>query len=204
MEVSKSIFKRQADFLEKNGKYLLQFTVPGETYYYDLTIDPQEVNMGTFLKNIVMTDVLPSELEFVTSSGYGALPTTYPNSSYDPSTRTVTCNLGEKKTNSVTHTCTIIVKVKESTPVGVKIDNKYSVTYEHGDTGRTSTFTSDTSSITTSGDAITNLSKGYNKSSSTPNTYAVGEAITYNIKGDFDKNNTSAVTIRNIVILNAH
>ena len=27
MEVSKSIFKRQADFLEKNGKYLLQFTV---------------------------------------------------------------------------------------------------------------------------------------------------------------------------------
>ena len=26
MEVSKSIFKRQADFLEKNGKYLLQFT----------------------------------------------------------------------------------------------------------------------------------------------------------------------------------
>jgi len=27
VEVSKSIFKRQADFLEKNGKYLLQFTV---------------------------------------------------------------------------------------------------------------------------------------------------------------------------------
>ena len=27
MEVSKSIFKRQADFLEKNGKYLLQFTI---------------------------------------------------------------------------------------------------------------------------------------------------------------------------------
>lgn len=27
MEVSKSIFKRQADFLEKNGKYLLQFTL---------------------------------------------------------------------------------------------------------------------------------------------------------------------------------
>ena len=169
--------------------------VPGETYYYELTIDPQEVNMGTFLKNIVMTDVLSPELEFVTSSGYGALPPTYPNSSYDPSTRTVTCNLGEKKTNSVTHTCTITVKVKESTPVGVKIDNKYSVTYEHGDTGRTSTYTSSTSSITTSGDAITNLSKGYNKSSSTPNTYAVGEAITYNIKGDFDKNNTSAVII---------
>jgi DNA-directed RNA polymerase specialized sigma54-like protein len=27
VEVSKSIFKRQADFLEKNGKYLLQFTL---------------------------------------------------------------------------------------------------------------------------------------------------------------------------------
>ena len=26
MEVNKSIFKRQADFLEKNGKYILQFT----------------------------------------------------------------------------------------------------------------------------------------------------------------------------------
>ena len=27
MEVNKSIFKRQADFLEKNGKYILQFTL---------------------------------------------------------------------------------------------------------------------------------------------------------------------------------
>ena len=26
MEVNKSIFRRQADFLEKNGKYILQFT----------------------------------------------------------------------------------------------------------------------------------------------------------------------------------
>jgi hypothetical protein len=28
VEVNKSIFKRQADFLEKNGKYILQFTKP--------------------------------------------------------------------------------------------------------------------------------------------------------------------------------
>ena len=27
MEVSKSILKRQADFLEKTGKYMLQFTL---------------------------------------------------------------------------------------------------------------------------------------------------------------------------------
>jgi hypothetical protein len=32
VEVSKSIFKRQADFLEKNGKYLLQFTAIFNVY----------------------------------------------------------------------------------------------------------------------------------------------------------------------------
>lgn len=32
MEVNKSIFKRQADFLEKNGKYILQFTDSEKKY----------------------------------------------------------------------------------------------------------------------------------------------------------------------------
>ena len=32
MEVNKSIFRRQADFLEKNGKYILQFTIRTKCY----------------------------------------------------------------------------------------------------------------------------------------------------------------------------
>ncbi len=38
MEVSKSIFKRQADFLEKNGKYLLQFTPYNNNFIKKLKI----------------------------------------------------------------------------------------------------------------------------------------------------------------------
>ena len=54
MEVSKSIFKRQADFLEKNGKYLLQFTLDFSylNKYDTNTIDAVSIfdNLKPYLK----------------------------------------------------------------------------------------------------------------------------------------------------------
>ena len=46
MEVNKSIFKRQADFLEKNGKYILQFT---KEYIHHKKFDTiEEIKVGVF------------------------------------------------------------------------------------------------------------------------------------------------------------
>ena len=50
MEVSKSIFKRQADFLEKNGKYLLQFTIPPINLYMNIVSQISKIYNFKFFK----------------------------------------------------------------------------------------------------------------------------------------------------------
>ena len=49
MEVNKSIFKRQADFLEKNGKYILQFTDSFKENHLFESITKITYNINLFL-----------------------------------------------------------------------------------------------------------------------------------------------------------
>ena len=83
--------------------------VPGEVYSYRLYLDPTEVATGTFLKNVVLIDQLPAEVDYV--SGGGAVV-------YDAATHTVKCTISETISNSVFQSCSINVKIKEATPVG--------------------------------------------------------------------------------------
>ena len=56
MEVNKSIFKRQADFLEKNGKYILQFT-KGKDVYIILTKDGDTKDIKVISKELKKASV---------------------------------------------------------------------------------------------------------------------------------------------------
>ena len=167
--------------------------VPGEVYSYRLYLDPTEVATGTFLKNVVLIDQLPAEVDYV--SGGGAVV-------YDAATHTVKCTISETISNSVFQSCSINVKVKEATPVGTVIKNNLSGTWESGDTGLVMTATPIVHNTTVIGDSIS-TSKTYDKAGAVIKTYAPGEAITYTVVGAINKNNTGPITITDTLV-NTH
>ena len=162
--------------------------VPGELYHYRLYLDPAEVATGTFLKNIVLTDQLPPEVDYV--SGYGGVV-------YDSATHTVKCTVSETISNSVFQSCYFYVKVKETTAVGTVIKNNLAGTWESGDTGLVMTATPVVHNTTVIGDSV-GIAKSASKS-----TYAPGEAITYTVAGGVNKNNTEPITITD-TLANTH
>ena len=162
--------------------------IPGEVYHYRLYLDPTEVATGTFLKNIVLNDQLPPEVDYVSGGG----PVVY-----DAATHTVKCTVSERVSNAVYNACFFYVKVKESTPVGTVIKNNLSGTWESGDTGLVMTATPIVHNTPVIGDAV-GVSKSASKS-----TYAPGEAITYTVAGGVNKNNTEPIRITD-TLANTH
>ena len=168
--------------------------VPGEVYHYRLYLDPAAVATGTFLKNVVLTDQLPPEVDYYNSSGGGVV--------YDAATHTVKCTVSEKISNARFNSCYFFVKVKETTPVGTVIKNNLSGTWESGDTGLVMTAPLIVHNTTVIGDSIS-TSKTYDKAGAVIKTYAPGEAITYTVVGAINKNNTGPITITDTLV-NTH
>ena len=162
--------------------------VPGEVYHYRLYLDPAEVATGTFLKNVVLTDQLPPEVDYVSGAG-GVV--------YDPATHTVKCTVSETVSNATFASCYFYVKVKETTAVGTVIKNNLAGTWESGDTGLVMTATPIVHNTPVIGDAV-GVSKSASKS-----TYAPGEAITYTVAGGVNKNNTEPIRITD-TLANTH
>ena len=162
--------------------------VPGELYHYRLYLDPAEVATGTFLKNVVLTDQLPPEVDYVSGAG-GVV--------YDPATHTVKCTVSETVSNATFASCYFYVKVKETTAVGTVIKNNLAGTWESGDTGLVMTATPIVHNTPVIGDAV-GVSKSASKS-----TYAPGEAITYTVAGGVNKNNTEPIRITD-TLANTH
>jgi hypothetical protein len=167
--------------------------VPGEVYHYRLYLNPAAVATGTFLKNVVLTDQLPPEVDFLSGTG-GVV--------YDATTHTVKCTISETVANTQFSSCVIHVKVKETTPVGTVIKNNLSGTWESGDTGLVMTATPIVHNTTVIGDSIS-TSKTYDKAGAVIKTYAPGEAITYTVVGAINKNNTGPITITDTLV-NTH
>ncbi len=155
--------------------------VPGEVYHYRLFLNPAAVATGTFLKNVVLTDQLPPEVDYYNSSGGGVV--------YDAATHTVKCTVSEKISNAWFNSCYFFVKVKDTTPVGTVIKNNLSGTWESGDTGLVMTAPLIVHNTAVIGDAVA-IAKGASKT-----IYAPGEAITYTVAGGINKNNTGPITI---------
>ena len=154
--------------------------VPGEVYHYRLYLDPAEVATGKKKKNVVLTDQLPPEVDYVSGAG-GVV--------YDPATHTVKCKVSETVSNATFASCYFYVKVKETTAVGTVIKNNLAGTWESGDTGLVMTATPIVHNTPVIGDAV-GVSKSASKS-----TYAPGEAITYTVAGGVNKNNTEPIRI---------
>ena len=168
--------------------------VPGEVYSYRLSLNPAAVATGTFLKNVVLTDQLPPEVDYYKSSGGGVV--------YDAATHTVKCTVSEKISNVQFSSCYFFVKVKETTPVGTVIKNNLSGTWESGDTGLVMTAPLIVHNTAVIGDAV-GISKTYDKAGAAIKTYAPGEAITYTVVGGVNKNNTGPITIADTLV-NTH
>ena len=170
--------------------------VPGEVYSYRLSLNPAAVATGTFLKNVVLTDQLPPEVDYYNSSGGGVV--------YDAATHTVKCTVSEKISNAGFNSCYFFVKVKDTTPVGTVIKNNLSGTWESGDTGLVMTAPLIVHNTAVIGDAV-GISKTHDKdkAGAAIKTYAPGEAITYTVAGGVDKNNTGPITIADTLV-NTH
>ncbi len=93
---------------------------PGEELTYDLTVTNSSTRAES--TGVVVTDVLPAELDFVSATDGGT---------YDAATNTVTWNLGTFAALE-TRTIQVIAAIKTSTPPGTQIENAARVTTDQG------------------------------------------------------------------------
>ena len=154
--------------------------VPGESYYYQMNLSPTSEQTGTFLKNIILTDKLPPEVEYIDNGNTNLM--------YDSATHTLTCKIPEQRSEYGVY-CYAYVKIKETTPIGTILSNSLSATWESGDTGKLMSAAQVINKTTIIGDSndIRKYSSQYQ--------YAPGESISYQIYGNVNKNNTNPITI---------